>query len=298
MKIIKFFAVIFLILFLFTSTAAAALYDSSTAKDTDFDGLTDQGELQIFHTNPNNPDTDGDGFLDGAEAIVGSDPLNPNDPVSGGAVNVVVSAPASGTQPTANPWPWYISRAAAIVSYCLLSLLIISGIGIQTRLTYKILNPLTAFTLHRHFGIALSIGVFIHIFSLLFDDYIKLTFLDLFLPFYSSFQPLLVALGVIAFYLFLAVVATSLFMRVKFPHFWRLLHYLTYPTFFLVFLHGTFLGTDSNTVIMTRLYSSTGIAVGIMILYRLYHGRQMRRIRTAKLATATAPPNNLNNFEL
>ncbi|MBI5742491.1 MAG: ferric reductase-like transmembrane domain-containing protein [Candidatus Niyogibacteria bacterium] len=288
MKTVKFFAVSFLMSFLLSGAALAAPYDPSTAKDTDLDGLTDQGELQIFHTDPNNPDTDGDGFLDGAEAIVGSDPLDPNDPVSGGAANVAANAPASGAQPAANPWPWYISRAAAIASYCLLSLLIISGIGIQTRLTYKILNPLTAFTLHRHFGIALAIGVFMHIFSLLFDDYIKLTFLDLFVPFYSSFQPLLVALGVIAFYLFLAVIVTSLFMRVKFPHFWHLLHYLTYPTFFLVFLHGTLLGTDSNTVFMTRLYWSTGIAVGIMILYRLYHGWQMRRIRMAKLAAATA----------
>lgn len=44
--------------------------------DTDNDGLSDKMELN-FHTNLTNPDTDGDGYKDGAEVDSGHDPLNP-----------------------------------------------------------------------------------------------------------------------------------------------------------------------------------------------------------------------------
>ena len=42
--------------------------------DTDEDGLKDLDELLIYQTDPLNPDTDGDGYSDGAEVIAGYDP--------------------------------------------------------------------------------------------------------------------------------------------------------------------------------------------------------------------------------
>ncbi|MDI6401604.1 OmpA family protein [Balneolaceae bacterium ANBcel3] len=49
--------------------------------DSDNDGLTDYDEIYVYGTDPNNPDTDGDGFTDGQEIEMGTDPLDPNDPV-------------------------------------------------------------------------------------------------------------------------------------------------------------------------------------------------------------------------
>ena len=43
-------------------------------KDSDNDGLRDWEE-ELYHTNPNNPDTDGDGYLDGEEINSGHNPL-------------------------------------------------------------------------------------------------------------------------------------------------------------------------------------------------------------------------------
>ncbi len=54
------------------------LPDQNTAKaidlDSDHDGLKDWEET-IYHTDPNNPDTDGDGISDGDEISQGHDPL-------------------------------------------------------------------------------------------------------------------------------------------------------------------------------------------------------------------------------
>lgn len=47
--------------------------------DTDGDGLTDGQEILVYHTNPLNPDTDGDGLNDGDEILVWkTNPLNPD----------------------------------------------------------------------------------------------------------------------------------------------------------------------------------------------------------------------------
>lgn len=46
------------------------------SKDSDKDGLTDQEEIRL-KTNPFNPDTDGDSYLDGAEYKTGYNPLKP-----------------------------------------------------------------------------------------------------------------------------------------------------------------------------------------------------------------------------
>jgi len=42
--------------------------------DSDFDGLSDYEEVKIYHTNPLNTDSDGDGYLDGAEVKSGYNP--------------------------------------------------------------------------------------------------------------------------------------------------------------------------------------------------------------------------------
>lgn len=43
-------------------------------QDTDYDGLSDAEELDIYYTNPNLTDTDGDGYSDGDEVHFGFDP--------------------------------------------------------------------------------------------------------------------------------------------------------------------------------------------------------------------------------
>lgn len=48
---------------------------STTSSDSDGDGLSDETEITVWKTNPNNPDTDNDGFWDGLEIVNSTNPL-------------------------------------------------------------------------------------------------------------------------------------------------------------------------------------------------------------------------------
>jgi len=252
------------------SAQAEEVQYPTPVKDTDFDGLTDQGELQIFKTSPLNPDSDNDGYLDGAEVLSGTDPLDSNDPAQTNKEAFATQAITKSIETQTTPWPWYFSRSSGIVSYLLLFLLIVSGIGIKTSLSFRLMDPTTAWVSHRLIAITLTFAITIHLISLLFDEFLKFTIIDLLVPFASSHEPLYVGLGVIGFYAFLAIIISSFFFIHKTPKIWRILHYLTYPVFILIFLHGILAGTDTSTNIMQNIYWSTGIIVGILVMYRLF----------------------------
>lgn len=72
------FLLFFCFLLIFPLTLLATTVDSKKPKtiiDTDKDGLSDTWE-KLIGTDLNNSDTDGDGYLDGAEVVAGFDPLN------------------------------------------------------------------------------------------------------------------------------------------------------------------------------------------------------------------------------
>lgn len=62
------------LVFLFVLFIIPTISVQAQELDTDNDGLSDHEEINIFFTNPNNPDSDGDNWSDGIEAHSGYDP--------------------------------------------------------------------------------------------------------------------------------------------------------------------------------------------------------------------------------
>ena len=58
-----------------TNEAEEQLGTNPIFKDSDFDGLSDGDEVNVYHTNPLCVDTDGDGVPDGVEVMIDTDPL-------------------------------------------------------------------------------------------------------------------------------------------------------------------------------------------------------------------------------
>jgi methionine sulfoxide reductase heme-binding subunit len=176
-------------------------------------------------------------------------------------------------------WPWYVARGAGLTAAVLLILLIFSGIGLITGFTYRIIEPIAAWSVHRAIAIAFGISVCIHVFVLLFDKYVGFSFVQLLLPFSSNYKPisiggvyvgsLYVALGVYAFYIMIIVIFSSLFWKDKKPYLWQALHYLGYLLVILTFFHALFLGYDLQYGWLRKVWIAMGILLLAGIIMRL-----------------------------
>ena len=179
----------------------------------------------------------------------------------------------------ASSWPWYMTRATGIVAAILMTILIMSGIGLLTGLTYRFLEPLTAWATHRAIGIAFTVAAFVHVFSLLFDKFVGFNLWDLLIPFKTTYQParigswqagsFYIALGIIALYLTIAIIVTSIVWVNQRQKLWRLTHYTSYIVLVFVFLHGMFSGTDLKKGIFRIVWVVGGIIVAYAVLRRL-----------------------------
>ncbi|HBU07224.1 MAG TPA: hypothetical protein DEB09_04030 [Candidatus Magasanikbacteria bacterium] len=252
--------------------------EDSPPVDTDVDGLTDQGEINIFGTDPTVADTDGDGYLDGAEVLSKSDPV---DYYSPGTMAEVSQQQAKKIQDT--PWAWYSTRAAGIISYILLFLITISGISLSTGLMYKFFGQVWGWRLHQWIGIFMILSLVTHVSALLFDKYINFTIIELLVPFTSHYQPFFMALGIISFYFFIILISTSLFVIQTKYKLWRFIHYLSFPMFVGAFVHSVYLGTDTHTLPMLIIYWGSAITISLFIVYRIIFSLSQKKTEHNKL---------------
>jgi len=232
----------------------------SSNQDSDYDGLSDQAEKTIYHTDPFKADTDGDGYLDSTEVLMKSNPLDASDPAS--------SLTAPVTAKTITSLPWYISRAAGITAYILMFFIVMLGAGMTTGYAYNYINPVKAWLIHKYLSLALGLTLLTHAFSLLFDKFMKFGWPDILIPFFSNYKPIFLSLGIFGFYLLLVIIFSSLWFRLKYKRTWRGIHYTVYALFIFSLIHGFFMGTDSKTIWMQIIYAGTGLIFLGLLIYR------------------------------
>jgi methionine sulfoxide reductase heme-binding subunit len=180
------------------------------------------------------------------------------------------------------PLAWYITRATGITSFILLTILVSFGLLMSSKslLKWRFLSIPTAFEAH-HVIAFLSLGsVIIHVASLLFDKTFKLNLNELILPF-QIVRPfksalgynltLATGLGIIALYLMLLLIITSL-LRTKLisTKIWRLIHYLGLLFYVTFLVHGFIAGTDSTEWWMRAIYIASAAYIGSLLLLRIF----------------------------
>lgn len=219
-------------------------------------------------------------------AVLHTDVFTAQAQVNNQDPNIVVdTAPDSSIsyallQRAKTSWPWYVTRASGLIAGLLLFVLMLSGVGFITGHSFKFLEPITAWATHRAMGISLASTVFLHIFSLYFDEFVNFDFKDLFVPFASEYRPIelfgypvgsfYVALGVFAFYIFIIIVLTSLLWINKKPRTWKAIHILSYIGAVFVFIHALYLGTDLAQGTLRWIWIVIGIFTLLAIVTRLW----------------------------
>ena len=189
-------------------------------------------------------------------------------------------------------WQWYIIRGAGFVAAALVILLMLSGIGQVTGITYRFIEPIKAWAIHKDMALALLASVAIHVIFIFFDHFVSFTIPQLTIPFLShvnngtgfagfALGSLAVTFGIFATYGIIIIIASSLGWIDKHKSIWRNLHYFSYVVIVLVFLHGLYSGTDLRYGTFRAAWVAMGGIVVIGIFMRL------RRVSSLKQTDET-----------
>jgi sulfoxide reductase heme-binding subunit YedZ len=260
-----------------------ALPVQGAIQDSDADGLTNQAETEIYLTDPQNPDTDGDSISDGDEILSDTNPISAES-----HPNQVIESDYMSNKSFA----WFIGRSSGVVAFILLTIVVVNGLLITTRLVFRLLPPALNYEMHRFFAWTAFIALIGHIVSFTFDEYFHLTYFEGFVPFalLRDFSSHLgydlryaVGIGTIAFYGIIALLITSeLKGKGVSLKKWRALHYSSFLTYCLFLAHGYLSGTDSNEWWMLWLYGLSATLVFGLTGLRIYAA-----IRKKSLPAAT-----------
>lgn len=188
---------------------------------------------------------------------------------------------------------WYIARASGIVSWLMLTMLVLWGIVLATDLFPEHRRPAWLLAVHRWLAWLTLTFTGIHIAALVADSYIEFGLADVLIPFASDWQPIPVAAGVVAMWGLLVVQLTSLARRHLPKRVWRGLHLTSYLSFWLVSLHGTFAGTDAANPLYVATSVLTLAAAVFAIAYRIL--APGRRVGRAGAAVPMAEPSTVSS---
>ena len=155
---------------------------------------------------------------------------------------------------------WFITRGTGAISLVLLTLTVALGIANVRRTRIGETPRFVLDSVHRSASLLAVSFVAVHILTTLLDGFAPITLLDVVVPFGSTYRPLWLGLGAVAFDLLIAIVITSLLRRRLGYRAWRTTHWLAYASWPVALVHG--LGTGSDTRTHWMLVAGRGLRGG------------------------------------
>lgn len=164
---------------------------------------------------------------------------------------------------------WHTARASGLVAWGLLAAGVMWGLLLSTKAVQTRPRPAWVVDLHRFLGAAGVVFVGIHVASVVADTYVHFGLADILVPLRSSWHPLAVAWGIVAFYLLLAVELTSLLRARLSARAWRMTHLLSFPLFASATGHLLSAGTERHYGVLQAVVILTSAVIGGLTAIRL-----------------------------
>lgn len=165
---------------------------------------------------------------------------------------------------------WDLARTSGIVAYLLMWLSVAFGLMITDRIARVWPGGPVAFDLHQFTSLlGLAFALF-HAIILLGVQYIQYTPLQILIPFATSYQPLWVGLGQVAFYALIPITFTFYFRRQIGAGMWRAIHYGSFIAFAFITIHGLLSGSDTSNWGVLGMYLLTGASFLYLTFYRIF----------------------------
>jgi predicted ferric reductase len=144
-------------------------------------------------------------------------------------------------------FPWYVARAAGLVSWTLLAAATLWGLALSTKVLGRRPRANWLLDLHRWLGGTALAFTGVHVVALLGDQYVHFGLNEILVPFAAKWHPVAIAWGVVAAYLLLAVELTSLARSHLSKRVWRRVHMASFLLFVMATIHGLSAGTDTKS---------------------------------------------------
>ncbi len=141
---------------------------------------------------------------------------------------------------------WAVGRMSGFVSLALLTAALLLGILTRSGRPLISIPRFSVALLHRNMSLLATVFLVLHIGTLLFDSYARLTLVDVVVPFAGAFKPFWQGLGTVAFDLVLALVVTGLLRRRIGQRMFRAVHWFSYGMWPLALAHAIGNGTNGT----------------------------------------------------
>ena len=150
------------------------------------------------------------------------------------------------------------------------------GLAIRIPLLRNSIGSGDTLSVHRWISLQALLLALIHGTSLIFDKFIKFSFVDVFIPFASEYKTYMVVLGVLAFYLMLILVVSS-YLKNKIPHkLWRTLHFFNIVLYIFSLIHAWQLGTDLSSNFARAVFVGLNSAIPVLIIWHVVERMKCR----------------------
>jgi predicted ferric reductase len=174
-------------------------------------------------------------------------------------------------------FPWYVARAAGLVSWGLLAAATLWGLALSTKVLGKRPRANWLLDMHRWLGGTALAFTGVHVIALLADQYAHFGLNQILIPFASSWHPVAVAWGVVSLYLLLAVELTSLARSRLSKRVWRRVHAASFLLFVTATVHGLTAGTDARSLWARVVVVGVGTVFGGLTALRVTETMRARR---------------------
>jgi sulfoxide reductase heme-binding subunit YedZ len=166
---------------------------------------------------------------------------------------------------TADLRPWVAARALGITAYLLLTLEVATGVWLSHPRNSG--NPRTSrvvFPWHELLTVFTGAFLALHIVLLAVDPYAGVAWIGAFVPGFSQYRTIPVAIGSVALYAMVITAATAKWTRLLPAGWWLKVHRLTALVFLAAWMHGVLAGTDTGGLVLLgiahRWWSTVGRA--------------------------------------
>ena len=186
---------------------------------------------------------------------------------------------------------WYLTRGTGLVSLVLLTMTVLLGVLSVSRWSSPRWPRFVTHGLHRNLSLLVLVVLAVHIATAELDTFAPVGWLAAAVPFMSSYRPIWLGLGTLAFDLLLALIVTSLLRARLGYRAWKASHLAAYFAWPIAFVHGLGTGTDPRVKwVMWLSWACAGavVAAGAWRLARGWPAQRELRLLVGLASVALA----------